>query len=548
MNEEVVVKMGMDTTPFAAGLRSMRAMSQEAGHKIKESFSELGKELLAPLSGGFALVAFEKVLDYAERLKDTSETLGISTRFLQAWSNAAVEEGVSAEKAERAIGKLAEKVGQARDGSEDAIKAFKGMAISLYDASDRGKKLETIMGDVADRIKNTQDGAERARIAFEAFGKAGVEMLPMLMHGSEGLAEMSKQMSGLSQLTEKEIADLARINQELHVSEKKATIFAGKFFEWNFQDYRILKGAIDGLWDGAAKGYKDANERRKSGAKDGSENRDIGLVNGAAKGLYQGYMDVVKKEYGIIAEQAKKAAEVAGIIHDYTKELGEIEKMDRGEAIRRMTIEEKIEAIRKATSSALNRAYDSGSDEQTKLQAYIEYRQLLEKGEEEKLKRKEEIEKQIRDSGQEQLRRTEEQLKLEGKLTQARIDYNNAQKAIKDHDKLASQYSLEELRNSRFSFGGKLGNDQRLAFQIKEWENRLAWDKEHGFGDTIQDIDLPKIKELRRQLSSNNVLASERSPDEALEMAVAKAAGDWSASMNEVLTKTIVKVIPFSGP
>lgn len=70
------------------------------------------------------------------------------------------------------------------------------------------------------------------------------------------------------------------------------------------------------------------------------------------------------------------------------------------------------------------------------------------------------------------MRCTEARLKLEANITNARVAFEQAQKALNDHRLSGPEYSLEDLRNSNIRYTGELGNDQRFVCQIKWWQDR----------------------------------------------------------------------------
>lgn len=57
--------------------------------------------------------------------------------------------------------------------------------------------LDTALFNLADRIQGTADPGERARLAVEAFGRAGIGMLPMLEEGSAGVKKLQAEAVAL---------------------------------------------------------------------------------------------------------------------------------------------------------------------------------------------------------------------------------------------------------------------------------------------------------------------------------------------------------------
>ena len=82
--------------------------------------------------------------------------------------------------------------------NKDAAALFAHLGISLKDSSGHLKTVSELMPALADAFKNTSDPAMRVRMAMALFGKAGADMIPMLMEGSDALrefAEASKEVN-----------------------------------------------------------------------------------------------------------------------------------------------------------------------------------------------------------------------------------------------------------------------------------------------------------------------------------------------------------------
>ena len=122
-------------------------------------------------------VAVKKSIDFADNINDLSLRLGVSTERLSVLSLYAEQSGTDIESVASAMGKLGAKLS---DGDKSLAK-YKITATSVDGA----------LYQIADRIKATEDPMLRLKIATDAFGKSGQQMLPMLVEGGDALRAMA---------------------------------------------------------------------------------------------------------------------------------------------------------------------------------------------------------------------------------------------------------------------------------------------------------------------------------------------------------------------
>lgn len=122
-------------------------------------------------------VAVKRSIDFADNINDLSLRLGVSTERLSVLSLYAEQSGTDIESVASAMGKLGAKLS---DGDK-ALSKYKITATSVDGA----------LYQIADRIKATEDPMLRLKIATDAFGKSGQQMLPMLVEGGDALREMA---------------------------------------------------------------------------------------------------------------------------------------------------------------------------------------------------------------------------------------------------------------------------------------------------------------------------------------------------------------------
>lgn len=130
---------------------------------------------VAGLAVGFGAMV-SKSIDMADSMNDLSLRLGISTERLSVLSLYAEQSGTDIDSLASAMGKLGVKVAS---GDKD-LKSY-GVTASTADEA---------LFQLADKIAATEDPMLRLKIATDAFGKSGQQMLPLLVQGGEALRNM----------------------------------------------------------------------------------------------------------------------------------------------------------------------------------------------------------------------------------------------------------------------------------------------------------------------------------------------------------------------
>lgn len=137
--------------------------------RVQDSFAQLGIGLSA-----FAVIAYGKsIIDLADNMNDLSQRVGIGIKDLAGWTLAANQSGASI---------------------DSVAKGVKGLSVYMTDYGDKLRKAgitattaNGAMIQLADLFGAMPDGLQKTSLAVQIFGKAGMDMIPMLNMGSAGL-------------------------------------------------------------------------------------------------------------------------------------------------------------------------------------------------------------------------------------------------------------------------------------------------------------------------------------------------------------------------
>lgn len=231
MADEIIYRIEVDDKGTPKIVKFGNA-SEKAGKKAKDSFGGASKALkdfadevpgvsgalgmfskgpaaaagvaVGALAVGFGAMV-KKSIDFADGMNDLSLRLGISTERLSVLSLYAEQSGTDIETLATAMGKLGVKL-------SEGDKTLLGYGITAT-------SVDEALFQLADKIAGTTDPMLRLKMATDAFGKSGQQMLPLLVQGGAALKEMSDSAPKVS-------SSMAKMADELN---DKFSAMQGKF-------------------------------------------------------------------------------------------------------------------------------------------------------------------------------------------------------------------------------------------------------------------------------------------------------------------------------
>ena len=162
---------------------------------IGNAFNMVGQAIMVGMAGEKILGLAEKTADYAHNMELASQKTGMSVQSLQGWAFAASFAGGSAETLTTGMRKFSQEIVHAKEGDEKAIGAFQKLGISMSDLANLNT--DELLMKIADAFKVHADGASKSAEAVTLFGRSGLNLIPILNMGSDGVREMMKTAKDL---------------------------------------------------------------------------------------------------------------------------------------------------------------------------------------------------------------------------------------------------------------------------------------------------------------------------------------------------------------
>ena len=182
---------------------------QKSDSKAKKLASTLGNGIKTAAKWGAGLVAgagaagaalmgvATKAAESADEIDKMSQKIGLSKESYQEWRYAMSQSGIDISVMQTGVKTLTSLMDKAKDGNQAAAETFDALGLSIYDSSGQLKSQEVMMQEAIMALASMEDSTERAKLATELFGKAGVELEPLLNSGADGIQELKDRAHDL---------------------------------------------------------------------------------------------------------------------------------------------------------------------------------------------------------------------------------------------------------------------------------------------------------------------------------------------------------------
>ncbi len=155
---------------------------------MNEAFATIGEFAMAGVIGDKIIELGTDFAETAETIRRTAQITGMTTTQVQELGYAATATGASSESMTTGMRKLTMMITQAKNGSRQAVAAFRDVGISQEDI--KSSSPHAILMQIADAYHRSADDASKSANAQMLFGRAGADLIPTLNQGSAGLDDL----------------------------------------------------------------------------------------------------------------------------------------------------------------------------------------------------------------------------------------------------------------------------------------------------------------------------------------------------------------------
>ena len=180
----LVAKLVADTGQFQRGMKKAESVLTGFAGKVAAIAGGV-------LSARFLSGAISQSVEFGDSLAKTADRLGLTTQNLAALRHAGEMAGVGMEGIDTALEQFVRRLGDAQNGTGDAVKTLKELGLSAKDLASQSPFQSLVQ--VSDAMQALPNQAAKAAVAFDLFGRSGVKLLNLLGQTGAGLKDAAKQ-------------------------------------------------------------------------------------------------------------------------------------------------------------------------------------------------------------------------------------------------------------------------------------------------------------------------------------------------------------------
>lgn len=136
------------------------------------------------------------IIEQGAELGEQAKALGLSTSALQELRHAAGMASVGSAELGQSLGILQKNMVSAIEDGGDLKKVFKKLGVDLT-AGGKIRDTADVFEDLAGAFARMPDKATRSTLAMKLFGKAGKDLIPLLLDGKEGVRALRQEFQDL---------------------------------------------------------------------------------------------------------------------------------------------------------------------------------------------------------------------------------------------------------------------------------------------------------------------------------------------------------------
>lgn len=177
--------------------------------KLKGIVAGAGKAMAVGIGVGVtAMVGLvNKAANTTDEIDKMSQKIGISRTAYQEWSYVLSQNGTDVDKLQVGLKTLVTRMDESASGAGVGAEAFDKLGLSAIDLEGNMKSQEQMFDETARALMGMPEGAEKSQLAFELFGKAGLELMPLLNGTEESLDDLKKAAGDMGLVLSDEAID-----------------------------------------------------------------------------------------------------------------------------------------------------------------------------------------------------------------------------------------------------------------------------------------------------------------------------------------------------
>ncbi|MHB8520730.1 MAG: hypothetical protein ACYDH9_08220 [Limisphaerales bacterium] len=189
---EITIKSAAD---LAAVERAGQSLSKLVG--LGSALDGLGQKLTSAFAAGTFIELTREAINSEAELGKMSQKVGIAVETLSTLSYAAKASELDVYQFQFGLKILNDQMVNAANGLLVAKQAFAALGIQFQNNDGTMRQTDAVLLDIADKFKAMPDGALKTAEAVKLFGRAGIELIPFLDRGRDGIEALQQKYKDL---------------------------------------------------------------------------------------------------------------------------------------------------------------------------------------------------------------------------------------------------------------------------------------------------------------------------------------------------------------
>lgn len=194
----LVVNLTLQHAQFVAGMNQANKSLGTLERTVKVATAAIGG-FLGAMGARQIIDLGRRALDTAGNLNELAQRAGVTATQLQVLTVAGLQVGVSQEQLVTSLGQFGKRLGEAAQAAKGTAETTTALSktltqynIAVLDSEGHTRATVDVLGDLAEVVQNAGSQSEQLRIAQVALGRAGAQLVPLLVQGSEGMEAFAK--------------------------------------------------------------------------------------------------------------------------------------------------------------------------------------------------------------------------------------------------------------------------------------------------------------------------------------------------------------------
>lgn len=213
---KLAVQITADTSDLKAGLNDAERTVSTKADAMAASIGKIGAAFAALGVVSTLKNMTVEAINSADAFDEMAEKTGVSVERLSSLAYAAKINGATVDDLGTAIRSLSNKMAESVDPTSRSAAMFDGLGVSTRNADGTLRNVDDVLTDLSGAFASMEDGAAKSALAVDIFSRSGLNMIPVLNKGRDGLAELRQEAERMGAVIGTDMAKQAeQFNQNI---------------------------------------------------------------------------------------------------------------------------------------------------------------------------------------------------------------------------------------------------------------------------------------------------------------------------------------------